>query len=1325
MDEFPKPDEKKFDLICTAICKVLWKDPSAAFYGRSGQKQRGLDSLGEFRAAQHKAYRRKKFTKKTITDDVAEADKSTTDIQQLLFLTTADADAAIQTFVRTLSKDRKKTEKFSVSVKFWDEICALLRQKKYSEIAAEHFPTHSQSTQRKTLKKVEEIESILKKSPLDSFFRDPRKYNLNIAKSIGYDSDKDVRPNRIVIDAQTKLLLVTGESGAGKSWTLCNFALAPSESTSKIFLRDSDPIVLVQAINDATKALNGSSKIVFVVDGLVEAAHVERVWQYVSTMPEAKLVAAVSDPIASNLKDRRAGGNSLGEYWVTRFTTANVLDYLKRHKIDHSQIPNDVLKVLKLPLLASVYAQVSGDKQFTGAMEYQLFDAFWNQAVSGKSERVEVLFQIASVGECADSATAAALMQCGWLMQVGGKFEFAHDRLRQWALAKHATAKVPDEAITGWIDSHTKANGYLLMDWLWMNLPAKAGVAFQLTKGKAKSESHQGLSMLLATIGGQGVPLLLKLLDECQQESMRAIRWCEAIAVALSHEPYSRRESLIGAPLRRWLMGSNEKCLLNAARILARICVPEAFQALWNQRIRDYEDLTLRSALYRAVKYQVGELPKLLLGCATQTKALIDDVCWHISDMPSCNARETWSAFQSTIDRGELVNSGTGVLRCVRKFRDLSFLHDVQALCDETLADNANEVMQCALVTWANLDPEAALPSLMNNIEASLGHRNSWVFEARRKAPNKLEREICKRLEVRLSVSCCSLIQQFGCEMSPSMFQAFVASLSKYLTELLPDQLPHFSKAKLFFACKTLDAWSTLRGSAAEKRLVDLLIARPFCAHTTDFCLSALAAINGEGIQRVLSDAEPLKQCWRVGDMLATSAKAPIPMIDAKNSLGYELGIVETEGLSSFIDRYLKEMPSNLSLDLFGLFEPMAASEDAYASTESILGNAVNAELNDLQKAWVVLALAPNPALNRSLESSMMIDREVGRRWVLLKALERANLVNAAVVDRALKFVQLGDLDAVNFLLGLNNQAIKQQLADLIVTEPITHQVEIAGILLNSFPQNDELRSLVQNQRLEVFDVGFGIGAAVNDVAKFGNEAQQQALLEHAIAHDDFFVSAQSEAIYALRHHDRERAIELAVSALSRSNQGNRKLCRLIAHLAPRESPELLLGCLARKWSYELGHSIGLMLRQLDATVVAQTIESFANSSSAKDRRAAVFPAAWVIGTEKIIENLLDDLDNDVADAAKSAFEAQSALDLAQNFADKIRAGASDRARLLEGYMQFVEPAISSLASDPLCIVWETAGFSKAQKIAIEERLNGKFRRKIDYEKLRSYFYWS
>jgi tetratricopeptide (TPR) repeat protein len=138
----PPKTPQDFEDACHLIYSVVFDDPTATKYGRSGQQQHGVDVFavhkGRRYGIQCKQKTFGKLTEKIIAEEVDAADSGPIKIYELVIATTAPNDAKLVTYVANLTDSRTEAEKFRVSIAFWDTLESLIRR--YPELQANFAP---------------------------------------------------------------------------------------------------------------------------------------------------------------------------------------------------------------------------------------------------------------------------------------------------------------------------------------------------------------------------------------------------------------------------------------------------------------------------------------------------------------------------------------------------------------------------------------------------------------------------------------------------------------------------------------------------------------------------------------------------------------------------------------------------------------------------------------------------------------------------------------------------------------------------------------------------------------------------------------------------------------------------------------------------------------------------------------------------------------------------------------------------------------------------------------------------------------------------------
>jgi len=381
--------------------------------------------------------------------------------------------------------------------------------------------------------------------------------------------------------ADIPVLMVTGESGQGKSWTA--FAIAEALLNRSALVA----IVQAKATADATRE---------------EAARA--VWQEIAGHDSALTLSRIADRIQSDahirlepwlhliidgVQDADTARQLLDEPWrkwrirpvltclppvaravardnptrchviaLADFSIEELHCYLDQHLGDEwDRIPEDVRGPLHRPLLANLYVTSVTTRGARPTTEYEVYAAHWEAAaVKGPANGVRLRRLAATAldggpypfsGTQLDTAGIDDAMLCdleriGWLRRasVAGsdRYEFAHDRLLNWACAEALVERLREGHVLIEAAGHTMRSclnrertasgrglGYVAMDTLWLALQDETlrPHAAQLIKplDERLSEAESLYKHLVPTLGSSVLSALFHLMRERRANSYR------------------------------------------------------------------------------------------------------------------------------------------------------------------------------------------------------------------------------------------------------------------------------------------------------------------------------------------------------------------------------------------------------------------------------------------------------------------------------------------------------------------------------------------------------------------------------------------------------------------------------------------------------------------------------------------------------------------------------------------------------------------------------------------------------------------------------------
>lgn len=372
----------------------------------------------------------------------------------------------------------------------------------------------------------------LNAEPLTSWSRirrNSRDELLRVLENRGYNIGLDVRIERAqsiasIWSSSPRTLVVTGESGQGKTWTMASIATCSSHGTA--------PVLWVEASGNAREDLEQaahqfwldmrggeqplplrqiSSRLNTVVpspenlrlrlcldnvNNYNEAASIVR-----ENWPSLGVSVAMSCPseVASSLQE--AFHDRVFVEPCVHFSWEELHDLLKRQVGDAwAAIREDVRETLRCPLLASIYLD-EFEAEWRPTNEYELFAKMWQRLFTGQQAaypfdetRMESLADTVLNGEhypwtlqqlldCGiDNGTLQRLERCGWLTRIGdNRIRVFHDRLLNWAVAQSLFSSLQSgrRSVDDFVVQVAELNrrdghagqfflGYVPMDVLWL-----------------------------------------------------------------------------------------------------------------------------------------------------------------------------------------------------------------------------------------------------------------------------------------------------------------------------------------------------------------------------------------------------------------------------------------------------------------------------------------------------------------------------------------------------------------------------------------------------------------------------------------------------------------------------------------------------------------------------------------------------------------------------------------------------------------------------------------------------------------------------------------
>jgi hypothetical protein len=336
-----------------------------------------------------------------------------------------------------------------------------------------------------------------------------------------------------------RIVLLSGESGQGKTWQLGALALDA--------FRISGLATIATATGDAERDIQSAADLVWqdtldhdgslppnrlakrlrkvapniadpwltvCVDDVQDADEVRRLITHDWNRCGARLAISTSPSVARSMKGTYS--SSVEVIDVQDFSLLELREYLELQGHEWGLLPNDVRALLTRPLLARLFCEVADKSTWIPVHEYDLFERFWLRLRDARSQAnhpadVECVRILAATVIDETSAypwpqkTVSELLHepgaqlrlesIGWLRRLDGdRVEIWHDRLLNWAVAEVLVARRQANAITtgslaerlarlcdpNRMEISGKFLGYVPMDVLWLAGDHNRGLRHEL-----------------------------------------------------------------------------------------------------------------------------------------------------------------------------------------------------------------------------------------------------------------------------------------------------------------------------------------------------------------------------------------------------------------------------------------------------------------------------------------------------------------------------------------------------------------------------------------------------------------------------------------------------------------------------------------------------------------------------------------------------------------------------------------------------------------------------------------------------------------------------
>ncbi len=561
----------------------------------------------------------------------------------------------------------------------------------------------------------------------------------SILKSRKYNREDDVRfeSNRRIANDWMKsnaVLLITGDSGQGKSWTMASIATIASEGKAPVLWIDAtgNAKTDLQAAADQfwLDARGGQHQIPFrqMVTQITQIESNTEPYTVRLCIDNAKNFDEVIAIVRENWSARKVGIAITCPKDIAESVVQDYPQCVMRHTVDDfswselhrfldrldgdvtAAMPDDVKNTLRRPLLASIYRNEL-DHDWKPTSEYELYSRAWNRL----STRRQAAFpldasKVASLalrvidGEPypwsnsfllslqVDNEVLNRLETCGWFARSQNRWHIFHERLLNWAVAQalyelvRSRTNSVDEVFVRMAE-HERKNpntflGYVAMDFLWLasgdrSISESDTARFLELHEQNFIQPEDLYGTHVRTLGFRIVPALLKRFREYFEYPPALTVIGESIAFLLGDETKSEIEKLLTSA--EPLMQRRGFILLSAAPSAHF----EKCDLVWEiYKKARHEPQTyafqserspdfIRNQMWKALAHSVKTNPDWLIGAIEECALNAELLNDLVWILLECeDGKRVWLRCKSMLFERSAVEHVRTFAICIRRFRD-------------------------------------------------------------------------------------------------------------------------------------------------------------------------------------------------------------------------------------------------------------------------------------------------------------------------------------------------------------------------------------------------------------------------------------------------------------------------------------------------------------------------------------------------------------------------------------------------------------------------------------------------------------------------------
>lgn len=610
-----------------------------------------------------------------------------------------------------------------------------------------------------------------------------------------YRPDQDVREIPRWPE-EKQILLISADSGTGKSWQLAKLLEVYAEKdrivvfvnhaadTEVILKRAARQIWQVGLGGTSEKSLEAVSTILrqdvfglqtplftVAVDDIQDIDLARDLIRQDWMQLRARLVLTVPPTVARALE--QTDSDVIHVHDVSDFSVNELDALLQKFGQRWADLPSDLKRLLRKPILAGLFLDLNYTSfQHAPRSEYEIFEKYWDRlTASGVRGAKGIVIALADrtregnpyplpienwneIGLTEENC--GRLESAGWLrITEDGDAEFVHDRLLNWAIAKHFARQLSRGVVTieGLHDLLTSVDdgldsnlvrrlGYVPMDTLWL-LAAEERNCELLSDLVAKMEDQSEYGtygrhlyiQLLPTLGQHCVPILLERLNAIVTDSTDDLR------VNLMRQAFTNLARQENVDLRTAIdMLLSSQCWDRQSVAVAALEVSpnsQCLDRLWEIHKQNVDLIAVDAkprrgvhfryeATFSALRAGTELYPEWLrnrIQASDSAQEPASELAYLLSGVNRPEADAIWRDMSDVLMKKVSPDKPRSLLRCIQRFLDSQKIDFVLS----HLTNPEDFASGVAMETLAVLDPEAAIDRLVNLDSPQKFFSNQWL----------------------------------------------------------------------------------------------------------------------------------------------------------------------------------------------------------------------------------------------------------------------------------------------------------------------------------------------------------------------------------------------------------------------------------------------------------------------------------------------------------------------------------------------------------------------------------------------------------------------